>query len=244
MNLLKDFFRRFHPATPDTVMRLWKESSLGSGWRYEDDWEIPEARDFVIAATDLEKLEASRQLGYQRSRQGVGIIEAIQDLRSFFSSTGMPPCSEVIESLAEGWISASEGARMTCTDAFTGLSTSAHLQRVLYEAYNRTDYDPNEYVICTIKLQTRGVTPRYSCLADLGVCCKEIFASTDSTLAFEHNGITVLMSRTPDNYLRVFSCHRALTKLLGSEWEPADIEFESLPAKTTGLLRLLAIPSD
>lgn len=243
MNPLSLLLFRTRPVNTDVLLSRWKLASLKS-WRYEDDWDVPETARLVSAhAKGISLSESARDLGFSRAIQGVNITETIRDLRAFFKAaktrTGQ---ADSLQSLTEGWVAASEAsAPLSCTDALTGLSTAEHFRRILHDTYAGADFDPDAFVIGKIRLPAlpEGATQRWTVLARLGACCERIFTNTGATVMYERNTVTILMPRTQENYVRVISCHTALTRIAHSGWDPAEISYEPLPAETTGLLYLL-----
>ncbi|WP_281451582.1 hypothetical protein [Paenarthrobacter nitroguajacolicus] len=220
------------------------DSSLHSGWRYAEDWDIPEARDFAFAAVRKVSLrEPARSLGYARSFQGAGITETIQDLLNFYEATWGRPSADVIQSLAEGWVSGSERSTPeSCTDALTGLSTAAHFSRVLHDAYESGIEDPSRLLIVKIKLPAlpTGAARMYAFLAQLGEACQEAFKGSGATVAYDRSAVLILTARTHDGYLRAFSCRAAIMNLLQGDFEAAEISYQPLPENASGLLELIA----
>lgn len=235
--------RRSRVLDPDVLLNRWKLTSLRRCWRYEDDWHVPETELLVAAYLENFPLgEAARNLGFSRAVQGVNITETIQDLRAFYAAVKTRSQADALQSLTEGWVAASEAAApLSCTDALTGLSTAEHFKRVLHETYSGKNFDPDSFVIGRIQLPPlpETATQRWTALAKLGACCEKNFKNTGATLMYERNTVTILMPRTQDNYLRVLDCHRSLTSMAYSAWDPAEISYEPLPAQTSGLMHLL-----
>ncbi|MCP2048564.1 UNVERIFIED_ORG: hypothetical protein J3D58_002636 [Paenarthrobacter nicotinovorans] len=248
MNPLTMLLRRSFLPDPSTLLNRWKEQSLQTCWRYEEDWDVPETRNLVMAASGRHGLrEASMRLGYCRSLQGVGITEIIEDLRSFYAAIQSRAAADILQSLAEGWVAASESTNLvSCTDPLTGLSTSAHFKRVLHDTHEGTPADPNQYVVAKIKLPAipHGATQRYSFLTDLGDSCRWAFRNSRATVSYSRNAIMILMPHTLDNLRRANFCRAAIERTVGGDWNPPCISYEPLPENERGLLHLLAGLSD
>lgn len=243
MNMLIRLFRRFRHPEPDELINRWKLGSLASYWRYEQDWDIPEVRQLAIAAIkNLGLREAARDLGFARCVQGVSITEACQDLRVFLATFSVITRGDALQSLAEGWVAASEGATPpSCTDALTGLSTPDHFKRVLHDTYEGSTVAPHKLVIAKIQLPSvpQGATQRWSVLVRLGKCCETTFKNSGATMTYHRNAVTILMPRTQENYQRVISCQSTLAEIVNNGWESAEVSFEPLPSATSGLLHLM-----
>ena len=244
MTPLSRLLLRHRPVDPEILLSRWKLASLGGCWRYEDDWDVPETAILVSAHVNGVSLAASaHDLGFSRAIQGVNITETIQDLRAFFTAAKTRARqADTLQSLTEGWVAASEAAApLSCTDALTGLSTTEHFRRILHDTYAGKDFNPDAFVIGKIRLPPlpEGATQRWTVLARLGACCERNFKNTGATVMYERNTVTILMPRTQENYVRVITCHTALTRMAHSAWDPAEISYEPLPAESSGLMYLL-----
>lgn len=219
----------------EVLLAGWKTVSLKRNWRLEDDWSVPETRQLAEAFIHRMPLaEATRDLGLVRGVQGLGIAEATEDLKAFFSVAGAPMAGDLQQRLSEGWVEARGSVQpKPCTDILTGLATHEHFNRVLQHLSSSADFDPGAFVIGKFSLppELHQATLRRTTLAELGRVCQDAFRGTGATLAREDNVILVLMLRSCDNYARMVSCHAGLMGTAYFPWAADEITYERLPVQ-------------
>ena len=121
------------PLDADVLLSSWKAISLANGWRFEDDWEVPETTRLTKAHAQGSSLaQPAHCLGYARAMQGIGITETIEDLAAFFAASGTHADAAIQQRLTEGWVTASNTIQAdSCIDPLTDIPTYEHFTRVL-----------------------------------------------------------------------------------------------------------------
>ena len=236
--------RRPRVNEPETLLLRWKHTSITSCWLYEEDWDRPQTRALVTAYTQQHSLTTpARELGWARAMQGAGITETIEDLKAFFAATNTRIDPAVLQSLTEGWVTATEQApAASCTDPRTGLSTAEHFKRILHDTCNGHTTHPHDYVMARIHVPSarEGTAQGWPELAELGACCQRAFKDSTATLTYQPNTLTILMPRTPENYLRILSCHTEITTYPSRPaWAHAGLSYEPLPTTDNSIMQLL-----
>lgn len=125
--------------TQSALLHEWHSASIDSVWLRPGDWYTPAAEALVEALeARLDTAPAAFRLGQARSRTGVGITEAIDDMAVLFRAAGYESAPiRSIRALCEGWTEGSSNAADAplMTDAESGLGTTEYLTQRLAEVY-------------------------------------------------------------------------------------------------------------
>ncbi|MEO3939524.1 hypothetical protein V3C41_00400 [Paenarthrobacter nicotinovorans] len=223
------------------LLLKWKQASLDSGWRFQDDWATSETSRFAQAFVlqDEKMGQAARRLGYSRATQGIGITETIDDLLAFFGAVSLPSDPLLQQRLSEGWVAAAEVAHpSSCIEPLTGLPTYEHFGRVLVELYKTPAFEPECFVIGTIRIpaQLEGAKFGWAALVELGTHCRDTLETASASLAYQDGAIRILMQRTNENYGRMISCHAAIASMDHFRWDQVTITYENLPSSRSPFL--------
>lgn len=218
----------------------WRGHSLAGGWRFADDWDVPQTQALVLALVARAPLaEPAHLLGRMRAEQGIGIGETMGDIRALFTAASMTDDADTLQALAQGWAEGAERIPVeSCTDPLTGLSTIEHFERCVVDLYDLPDKDPATYVLACIALHPDGGNQPlpWSELALLGLVAKKSFEGADVRLVLHKNTLHILMKPTEDNQRRARACWDSLDQLASAAWRPGSLQTEGLPAGTESVL--------
>ncbi|SFB34331.1 hypothetical protein SAMN05216266_108289 [Amycolatopsis marina] len=135
----------------------WRTASLASGWRFPNDWALPEV-DAVCAALVRGRgpEHALTGLGRARAAAGAGLAETLADLAALHavldqvgSTDGFvspdvdatPPRLLRVTAVAWADVAFDQFAGAEVTDPLTGLPTMAYLRTRLGELYRQAERD-------------------------------------------------------------------------------------------------------
>lgn len=135
----------------------WRTASLASGWRFPNDWALPEV-DTVCAAVVKHggPEHALAGLGRARATAGAGLAETLTDLAALHAVLEQAGCtdgfvspdvdstpSKLLRVTAVAWadVAFDQFAGAEVTDPLTGLPTTAYLLTRLGELYRQAKRD-------------------------------------------------------------------------------------------------------
>ena len=125
---------------PERLRDRWQANSVESVWLRPSDWYHPAVDRLVAAVLDqADPCIAAEDLGRARGYDGVGIVEAIDDLACLYRTAGVAiPPLEAIRALSGGWADGSSAGigSGSALDPETGLPTRAYLELRLRETYD------------------------------------------------------------------------------------------------------------
>jgi hypothetical protein len=124
---------------PDRLRDAWRELSLDRVWLRPNDWFTPEVdavAEFLVAGGDAER--ALEALGAARAAAGVGLAEALEDLRclSEVSPRSFDPWQST-QAVSRGWVEATaqDLRPAPLMDPGSDLATLAYISVRLREIY-------------------------------------------------------------------------------------------------------------
>jgi len=234
MNLHRLFDPRELRSAQSLALR-WEQLSLANCWRSNGGWRSTEtdvAAEMVAAEGQLSE-GLAQQLGQSRAMTGVGISEAVQDFRLLYQAAAKPVDLDSLQAFVEGWVTGWDPEpAISCTNPRTGLSTVAHLHRLvsdLLESKPRSD----RFLLAALRFEqqppSHGVKS-WEFEARLGEVCAQRLADTPATLAYEQGVLLALLDRSTDNFTALLNLQVALVEVLGEQQGSTKLEHEALSA--------------
>jgi hypothetical protein len=246
---------------PALLSAAWSSLSLDRAWLRPHDWYTPEVEVVTEAITaGLNPDHALEALGAARAEAGVGLTEALDDLRCLAELTPgrLDPWSAT-KALARGWDDAAARGTMPAPvlDPATDLATLPYLAVRLREIYDAAHgaggFVPTTHCLIVIDTATACPDPwsRFHRGIVLGQVMREVFTDGSSVVSLgDHSGAALaLVARTRSLGTVVRRLRARLNEVMadlqeeGAVRHPVRVWVEQLPAgydQATALLADLA----
>lgn len=240
----------------------WRTASLAAGWRFPNDWSLPEV-DTVCAAALGGGLEAGTgadsalaELGSARAQAGAGLAETLTDIAALHAVATQPNVEDgfvvpdidaiparLLRLTAIGWsdVATAQAAGAEVTDPLTGLCTSAYLGTRLAEVYRQADREGREpaegHALLAVSLDLSATTgwPRLTGMIVLAAALRAVFDGGESVATVGPSTVAALVARDRQIAERAVALRRELTERIA-----VDAQLRELSPPKITMIRLPA----
>lgn len=235
---------------PEGLRDRWRATSVESVWLRPSDWYHPAVDTLVESVLrDDDPCAAAEDLGRARGYDGVGIVEALDDLACLYRTTGaaVPPLA-AIRALCDGWADGSAAGigSGAAYDPETGLPTRSYLELRLRETYAAGARDEHRLVVVDVAAGEVSGVLRAARSAAAGAALTAAFGG-GHPMATLGGGMFVALVRPGDDLdaqldrLRAdLAERRADVEVRVTTRQPVRAWVETLPPTHDGAVRLLA----
>lgn len=241
----------------------WRSASLAAGWRFPNDWALPEV-DTVCVAVDAEggahtpRVEgAVGELAGARARAGIGLSETFTDVAALHAvlehgdSVGglvipdvdaTPP--RLIRLAALGWSETAIGklADGELTDSLTGLPTLPYFRARLAELYRAANAAPDgkrspTHSLVMTRMDFSGAAGwcRLTGMVVAADALRATFPHGESLASVGPSTVAAIVSQDAGLASRALTLRRALTERLAADRQLAVLD--------TPDIRVLGLPN-
>lgn len=234
----------------------WRTASLAAGWRYPNDWGLPEVDEVCASVvTDEEVAAALADLGRARARSGAGLEETLTDLAALHAVVTNPAevgglvapdpdatPSRMLRAVALAWADATLGdlRGVEAGESLTGLATEEYLRVRLGELYRqgrRKGFHPaDRYVLLVVTLDLTEVAgwPRLMAMILVGDVLRSVFDGGETLAVIGPSVAVVLAERDGALPKRTFEARMQIADRLAVDPDlrsarRAEIRAERLP---------------
>ncbi|CRK59765.1 hypothetical protein [Alloactinosynnema sp. L-07] len=244
-------------GTDRKVLRArWRTASLAAGWRFPNDWGLPEVDEVcATVVADGEVLAALADLGRARARSGADLDETLTDLAALHAVVTNPAergglvaadpdatPAQLLRAMALAWADATLGdlRDSAATETLTGLATEEYLQVRIGELYRhgrRNDVHPaDRYVLLVVTLDLSNVAgwPRLMAMILVGDALRSVFDGGETLAVLGPSVAVVLAERDAALPGRVREARALIARQLGVDPQlhtarRVDVRLERLP---------------
>lgn len=231
-----DLYRLFESReldTPRSLVLRWKQLSLAHCWRATGDWWTSEtelAAEMISSDDELSETLA-QQLGKSRAVNGVGVTESVHDFRLLYQAANRPVNLDSLQAFVEGWVTGWDPEpAISCTDPRTGLSTMAHLHRLVSDLLNSAE-GSNRHLVAAFRFTqhppSQGVKS-WEFEALIGKICSQSLVAGGASFGYEQGVLLALINRTPENFTALLDLQVAFVEALGETTGSTNLEYDSL----------------